>query len=79
MFGLAFMFWFCSYHRMRATHACDPSLIIPPIPVMARTAPVLRFIPAQRTGRLARRAMRDFTGFLALAWAVAELCLWAGV
>ena len=28
--------------------------------------------------RLARRAMRDFTGFLAIAWAAAEIALWVG-
>ena len=50
----------------------DPSLIIPPCPV------TVRFVPAAPRARLARRAMRDFTGFLAIAWAVAEIALWAG-
>lgn len=72
------MFWFCSYHRMRATQACDPSLLIPPIPVVLRPAPVLRFVPTKPKRRIARQAMRDFTAFLAIAWAVAELCLWVG-
>ncbi len=63
---------------MRTTHPCDPTLIIPPYPVSVRPAPVLRFVPAKPTSRIVRQAMRDFTGFLALAWAVAELCLWAG-
>ncbi len=63
---------------MRTANLCDPSLIIPPYPVSVRPAPVLRFIPAAPPRRIVRRAMRDFTGFLALAWAVAELCLWAG-
>ncbi len=52
--------------------AFDPSLVIPPRPV------VVRFVPATPPRRIARRAMRDFTGFLALAWAVAEIALWAG-
>lgn len=50
----------------------DPPLEIPPVPL------VVRFVPARPPGRLARRAMRDFTGFLALAWAAAEIALWAG-
>lgn len=45
---------------------------------MPQPCPVLRFVPAAPAGRLARRAMRDFTGFLALAWALAEIALWAG-
>lgn len=50
----------------------DPSLVIPPRPV------AVRFVPASPPARLARRAMRDFTGFLAIAWVVAEIALWAG-
>jgi hypothetical protein len=57
---------------MRPQATFDPSLIIPPYPV------TVRFVPAAPKGRLARRAMRDFTGFLAIAWAVAEIALWAG-
>lgn len=49
----------------------DPSLEIPPVPL------VVRFVPARPPVRLARRAMRDFTGFLVLAWAAAEIALWA--
>ncbi len=52
--------------------AIDPSLVIPPRPV------VVRFVPAAPPRRVARRAMRDFTGFLVLAWAAAEIALWAG-
>ena len=56
-----------------STHrSFDPSLVIPPCPV------VVRFTPARPGGRITRRAMRDFTGFLVLAWAAAELALWAG-
>jgi len=66
------MFWFCSYHRMSQRTAIDPSLVIPPHPV------VVRFVPAAPPARVARRALRDFTGFLVLAWAAAELALWAG-
>lgn len=72
------MFWFCSYHRMRTLQPADPSLAIPPCPVAMRMAPIIRFVPAPTPGRIARRAMRDFTGFLALAWVVAELALWVG-
>ncbi len=61
------------------THPVDPSLEIPPLPVAMRAVPVIRFVPARPRRRIARRAMRDFTGFLALAWVVAELALWAGV
>jgi hypothetical protein len=50
----------------------DPSLVIPPIPA------IIRFVPAQPRRRVVRRAMRDFTGFLAIAWAAAEIALWAG-
>jgi hypothetical protein len=72
------MFLFCSYHAMSTPHltgprpAIDPSLVIPPRPL------VIRFVPARPRGRGTRRAMRDFTGFLVLAWAAAELALWAG-
>ena len=66
------MFWFCSSHPMSKRHPMDPPLEIPPVPL------VVRFVPARPPGRLARRAMRDFTGFLALAWAAAEIALWAG-
>ncbi len=66
------MFLFCSYHRMSHRTAIDPSLVIPPRPV------VVRFVPAAPPRRVARRAMRDFTGFLVLAWAAAEIALWAG-
>ncbi|WP_198371879.1 hypothetical protein [Roseomonas rosulenta] len=52
--------------------AIDPSLVIPPPPV------VIRFVPARPPARAARRALRDFTGFLVLAWAAAEIALWAG-
>jgi hypothetical protein len=45
---------------------------------MIPPCPVLRFVPAPPPGRVLRRAMRDFTGFLALAWALAEIALWAG-
>jgi hypothetical protein len=72
MKGLAFMFCFCSHHAMSTRTAIDPSLIIPPRPV------VIRFVPAMPAGRRARRAMRDFTGFLVLAWMAAEIALWAG-
>lgn len=72
------MFWFCSYRRMRTLCPIDPSLAIPPCPVAMRVVPVIRFVPASPPQRIARRAMRDFTGFLALAWAMAELALWAG-
>ena len=65
------MFVFCSYHPMSTRPLIDPSLVIPPIPFQ------VRFIPARPPGRIARRAMRDFTGFLALAWAAAEIALWA--
>ncbi len=70
--ALAFKFWFCSYHRMSHSTAIDPSLVIPPRPVM------VRFVPATPPARAARRALRDFTGFLVLAWAAAEIALWAG-
>lgn len=50
----------------------DPSLVIPPVPAM------IRFVPAEPPRRVLRRAVRDFTGFLAIAWAAAELALWAG-
>ncbi len=63
---------------MRTRHPADPSLAIPPVPVAMRVATVVRFVPATPPLRIARRAMRDFTGFLALAWAMAELALWAG-
>ena len=53
---------------MSTRTATDPSLEIPPLPL------VVRFVPA-RPARPARRAMRDFTTFLALAWAAAELAL----
>lgn len=52
--------------------AIDPSLVIPPHPV------VVRFVPATPPARAARRALRDFTCFLVLAWAAAEIALWAG-
>ncbi|MBR0652352.1 hypothetical protein GXW78_22030 [Roseomonas terrae] len=55
----------------------DLSLAIPPCPVALRPDPRYRFVPAAPP-RATRRAMRDFTGFLALAWAVAELALWVG-
>ncbi len=54
------------------THAAHASHQVPPLPV------VIRFIPAPPPGRALRRAMRDFTGFLALAWVMAEIALWAG-
>lgn len=57
---------------MRPHTTPDPSLVIPPRPV------TVRFVPAAPRARLARRAMRDFTGFFALAWAAAEFALWAG-
>ncbi|WP_198378801.1 hypothetical protein [Neoroseomonas rubea] len=57
---------------MSTRTADDPSLVIPPCPV-----PV-RFVPATPRRRVVRRAMRDFTSFLALAWAAAEIALWAG-
>lgn len=57
---------------MSTRTAHDPSLVIPPRPV------VVRFVPAAPPRRVVRRAMRDFTGFLALAWAAAEIALWAG-
>ena len=63
---------FCSYICMSTCTAPDPSLLIPPPPL------VVRFVPTRPQGRAARRAMRDFTGFLALAWAAAELALWIG-
>lgn len=66
------MFWFCSYHRMSTHRSFDPSLVIPPYPA------TVRFTPARVGQRVTRRAMRDFTGFLVLAWAAAELALWAG-
>jgi hypothetical protein len=59
-----------SPHALRAVRI-DPSLVIPPRPV------VVRFVPA-RAARPARRALRDFTGFLVLAWAAAEIALWVG-
>lgn len=62
---------------MRTLQPVDPSLIIPPYPVAMCGAPVIRFVPA-KPQRIARRAMRDFTGFLALAWAMAEIALWVG-
>jgi hypothetical protein len=75
------MFLFCSNHRMsphaslgpapRPARRIDPSLVIPPRPV------VVRFVPA-RPARPGRRALRDFTGFLVLAWAAAEIALWVG-
>jgi len=66
------MFCFCSSHAMRPHPAAGPfGPMIPP-------CPVLRFVPAPPPGRVLRRAMRDFTGFLALAWALAEIALWAG-
>jgi hypothetical protein len=68
--GLALMFVFCSNHRMSTR--IDPSLLIPPHPV------VIRFVPAAPVARQARRALRDFTGFLVLAWVFAEIALWAG-
>lgn len=49
-----------------------------PFQAMPQPHSVLRFVPAEPPARLARRAMRDFTGFLALAWALAEIALWAG-
>ncbi len=64
------MFLFCSYHAMSTRQATDPSLLIPPVPL------VIRFTPARSGARPARRAMRDFTAFLALAWAAAEIALW---
>ncbi len=63
---------------MRTLRPVDPSLIIPPYPVPTCGGPILRFVPRVRTRRIARRAMRDFTGFLALAWAMAEIALWVG-
>lgn len=54
----------------------DPTIAIPPCPVALRAPPGFRFVPAMPAHRVARRAMRDFTGFLALAWAMAELALW---
>jgi hypothetical protein len=57
---------------MSTRTAIDPSLVIPPRPV------VVRFVPATPATRVARRAMRDFTGFLVLAWVAAEIALWAG-
>ena len=57
---------------IHAIHAADASARVPPLPV------VIRFIPATPPRRAMRRAMRDFTGFLALAWVMAELALWAG-
>jgi hypothetical protein len=39
---------------------------------------MVRFVPATPPARAARRALRDFTGFLVLAWAAAEIALWAG-
>jgi hypothetical protein len=59
-----------SPHALRPARI-DPSLVIPPRPV------AVRFVAA-RPGRPARRALRDFTGFLALAWAAAEIALWVG-
>ncbi len=55
---------------MRTNAAADPPIAIPPLPL------VVRFVPAKPPGRPGRRAMRDFTGFLVLAWAAAELALW---
>lgn len=63
---------------MRTHRPADPSLAIPPCPVAMRVVPMFRFVPARAPRRIARRAMRDFTGFLALAWVMAELALWAG-
>lgn len=63
---------------MRTLRPIDPSLAIPPCPGALRLTPPFRYVPFGRPRRLARRAMRDFTGFLALAWAMAELALWAG-
>ena len=57
---------------MMTRTATDPSLLIPPPPLM------VRFVPARPPGRATRRVMRDFTGFLALAWAAAEVALWIG-
>jgi hypothetical protein len=74
--GLALMFSFCSSHRMSTTILADPPIAIPPCPVALRGPPGFRFVPAQPARRVVRRAMRDFTGFLALAWAMAELALW---
>lgn len=56
---------------LRQARGIDPSLVIPPRPV------VVRFVP-DRPARPGRRAMRDFTGFLVLAWAAAEIALWVG-
>lgn len=66
------MFCFCSHLTMRPHPASGPFAAAP------HPCPVLRFVPAERPARLARRALRDFTGFLALAWALAEIALWAG-
>ena len=63
---------------MRTLHPVDPSLAIPPYPVAMRMDPQFRFVPGGQPARIARRAMRDFTGFLAIAWAMAELALWVG-
>ncbi|MEO3474580.1 hypothetical protein AAFN86_22120 [Roseomonas sp. CAU 1739] len=63
---------------MRTLSPVDTTLAIPPCPVAMRVVPPIRFLPATPARRIARRAMRDFTGFLALAWAMAELALWAG-
>jgi hypothetical protein len=70
--GLALMFSFCSSPPMSTRTLHDPGLAIPPRPV------AVRFVPARPPARIARRMMRDFTGFLAIAWAVAEIALWAG-
>lgn len=64
------MFLFCSYHAM--SNADDASLRIPPCPMM------VRFVPARPPHAPFRRVMRDFTGFLVVAWAAAEIALWAG-
>jgi hypothetical protein len=63
---------------MRTAPSIDPTLAIPPCPVAMRRVPMVRFVPAVPRRRIARRAMRDFTGFLALAWAMAEIALWVG-
>lgn len=66
------MFVFCSSTCMRQIIAADADLRIPPLPI------VIRFVPARAHRNTARRAMRDFTGFLTLAWMIAEFALWVG-